>query len=357
MLQRTPMLAPFLLLLLAAPAFDSQKKKNEEPKSQVLPLPPELPMALVAETETLDFHISPLLRSGGLAAQIRQSLGDLVRDTHGETIVKLRAFVAGAGDARRVQAEATDLFTEHRLPLPVVSVLQVGALGDEAAKVVIEAVVSTRKTVNPSGLAFMAGQTGASLKEAEGKLAASAQAAGVAPDKVLTTTCFTAMMEDYGATRANLLAIFPNTSVNVVQALRDPSNDSSMCEAIGQLAAPPAKDVVFLSDKRVTLVGPRRLIFTGLQLTFGSFLDDAQESFLRLRRAAKAFGAADMAVQVNAFSLNAYAGSALRKQPRSRKTPSPSNASKDCRPSTPQRELKQSWPPKSPGSRIETENQ
>ena len=83
-----------------------------------------------------------------LAAQIRQSLGDLIRDTHGETIVKLRAFVAGAGDARRVQTQAADLFTERKLPLPVLSVLQVGALGDEAAKVVIEAVVSTRKTVN-----------------------------------------------------------------------------------------------------------------------------------------------------------------------------------------------------------------
>ena len=89
------------MLALAAPPLHSQKKKYEEPKPQVLPLPPELPMALAAETETLDFHISPLLRSGGLATQIRQSLGDLIRDTHGETIVKLRAFVAGAGDARR----------------------------------------------------------------------------------------------------------------------------------------------------------------------------------------------------------------------------------------------------------------
>ncbi len=97
MLRQTSLLV--LLLLLATPESYSQrqKKKNEEPKPQVLPLPPELPMALAAETETLDFHISPLLRSGGLAAQIRQSLDDLIRDTHGETIVKLRAFVAGAG--------------------------------------------------------------------------------------------------------------------------------------------------------------------------------------------------------------------------------------------------------------------
>src|SRR6201996_4494649 len=143
-----------LSLALAWLALGGQRKKNEEPKTQVLPLPPELPMALMADTETLDFHISPLLKTGGLGAQIRQSLNDLIRDTHGETIVKLRAFVAGAGDARRVEAEVAKLFTEHKLPLPVLTVLQVGALGDEAAKVVIEAVVATHRVTNPEGLAF-----------------------------------------------------------------------------------------------------------------------------------------------------------------------------------------------------------
>jgi enamine deaminase RidA (YjgF/YER057c/UK114 family) len=316
MLRQTVMIgvAAALLFILAAPGLYSQKKKkNEEPKPQVLPLPPELPMALAAETDTLDFHISPLLRSGGLGMQIRQSLGDLIRDTHGETIVKLRAFVAGAGDARRVQAEAADLFTERKLPLPVLSVLQVGALGDEAAKVVIEAVVSTHRTVNANGLAFVAGQNGTSLKEAVEKLGSSVKAAGVAPDSVLTTTCFTSAIENYAATRASLLSEFPKTSVNVVQALRDPPNDASMCEAIGQLSQKPANEVVWLNERRAVLVNSRRLIFTGLQLTFGSFLDDAQQSFQRLERAAKALGSTDVAVQVNAFSINPYAGSALRK--------------------------------------------
>ena len=94
-----------LCLIAAAAALYAQRRKNEEPKSQVQPLPPQPPMALEAATESLDFHVSPLLRTGGLGAQIRQSLGDLIRDTHGETIIKLRAFVSGAGDARRVQAE------------------------------------------------------------------------------------------------------------------------------------------------------------------------------------------------------------------------------------------------------------
>jgi hypothetical protein len=192
-------------------------------------------------------------------------------------------------------------------------VLQVGGLGDEAAKVVIEAVVSTHKTINPHGLAFVAGQTGASLKDAVDKLAGSVKAAGIAPANLLTTTCFTSMIENYAATRASLLSVFPNSSLNVVQALRDPPNDVSMCEAIGQLSQTPASEVVWLSERRTTLVAARRLIFTGMQLTFGSFLDDAQQSFQRLQRAAKALGSSDVAVEVNAFSLNVYAGSALRK--------------------------------------------
>ena len=271
-------------------------------------------MALVADTEALDFHISPLLRTGGLAAQIRASLNDLIRDTHGETIIKLRAFVAGAGDARRVQAEVAQIFTERRLPLPVLSILQVGALGEQAAQVVIEAVVSTHRTVNPNGLAFLAGQMGPSLNEALEHLRTSARAAGIEPDRVLTCTCFTSRVENSDATRAMVQAMFPKSAINVVEALRDPASDASTCEAVGQLReAARAGPVVWLKNSRTTLVTSHRLVFTGLQLTFGAYLDDAHEAFARLQRAASALQPVEAPVEVNAFSLDAYAGSALRK--------------------------------------------
>ena len=108
------LLSAALGTLAFAGGYHSQRQKKE----QVLPLPAQPPMALRAETGNLDFHLSPLLKKGGLALQIRQSLAELIRDTHGETIIKLRAFVAGAGDARRVQAEVTQVFGEHKLPLP-----------------------------------------------------------------------------------------------------------------------------------------------------------------------------------------------------------------------------------------------
>jgi hypothetical protein len=294
-------------------------KKYQEPKPQVLPLPPELPMALTADTDSLDFHISPLLRAGGLSTQIRQSLNDLIRDTHGETIVKLRAFVAGTGDARRVESEAVSIFTDHKLPLPVLSIVQVGGLTNMAAQVVIEAVVSTHRTVNPSGLAFITGQYGRNFADSVERLKGSAALAHVVPESVLSTTCFTSSMSDFDSSRALLQAAFPKSQINIVQALRDPLTEATMCESVGQLAAPASDDVVRLTKAHATLVSAKQLVFTGLQLCFGSFLDDAQEAQQRLRRAATAGTTlqGDMfsksAVQIDAFSLTPAAGSALRK--------------------------------------------
>jgi hypothetical protein len=136
----------------------------------------------------------------------------------------------------------------------------------------------------------------------------------VSPDRVLTCTCFTSHIAEYASTQAAIQAVFPKTAVNVVQALREPPNDESMCEAVAQLAQPPAQGtVVWLKNTRATLVNSHRLVFTGLQLTFGNYLDDAHEAFERLQRAASALEAVEAPVEVNAFSLDAYAGSALRK--------------------------------------------
>jgi enamine deaminase RidA (YjgF/YER057c/UK114 family) len=272
-------------------------------------------MALKADTATLDFHISPLLRTGGLGVQIRQSLNDLIRDTKGETIIKLRAFVAGAGDARRVQAEAAELFTEKKLSLPTVAIIQVGALESEAAQVVIEAVVSTRKTVNPNGLAFFNGQLGATYQQAVAHLRESANAASVDPAHMLRCTCFTARIEHASSLRATLQAAFPATEITIVQPLRDAARDETLCEGVAQLMKARAEGpVVVLKDARATLVSSPKLVFTGLQLSFGNFLDDAQEAVVRLQRAAKAVDAVEAPVEVNAFALDASAASAVRKK-------------------------------------------
>lgn len=310
-----------VLGLLAFPFVNSSRlyaqkrnKKNEEPKSQVLPLPPELPMVLAADTQSLDFHISPLLKTGGLAVQIRRSLSDLLRDTKGERIVKLRAFVSGVGDARRVQTEVTSTFSERKLPLPVLTIVQVGRLGDDMAQVVIEAVVSTKRTLNPNGLAFLSGQNGKSIPEALQHLRQSATEAEIGADQIVSCTCFAASIEGGDASRSAVEAVFPKTAINVVQALRDPVNSATMCQAVAQLSHPPKESaLVWFKNAHVSLVNSPKLVFTGLQLSFGNYLDDAREAFTRLQRAASALQASEAPVQVNAYSLDLTAASALRK--------------------------------------------
>jgi hypothetical protein len=270
-------------------------------------------MALVVDMDSLDFHISPLLKTGGLSAQIKQSLNDLLRNTHGETIVKLRAFVAGSGDARRVQAQVGDLFTEHHLPLPALTIIQVGALGQESAQVVIEAVVSTHKSVNPNGLAFFFDQRGKSLLKAVEQFKASAEAAKIPAGNILTCTCFAARIEDHAEALKQVKALFPKADLNLVQAVRDPLSNSARCEGVAQLSSMPKDPVVLLEFAHVTLVHSPQLIFTGLQLSFGNYLDDAEQAFKRLARAAAALQPVETPVQVDGFALDASAAAALRK--------------------------------------------
>lgn len=270
-------------------------------------------MALAVDTDSLDFHISPLLKTGGLSAQIRQSLNDLLRDTHGETIIKLRAFVAGSGDARRVQALVTDLFTDRRLPLPVLTIVQVGALGQESAQVVIEAVVSTHHSVNPNGLAFFFDQRGKSLQKAVEQFRGNLQAVNVPPENVLTCTCFAARMDDHDEALKQVKALFPNADLNLVQAIRDPLSNSASCEGVAKLAAPPRDAVILDEFAHATLVHSGQLIFTGLQLSFGNYLDDAQQAFKRLERAAGALQPVETPVQVDGFALDNSAAASLRK--------------------------------------------
>ena len=311
------MLTRVVTLTLALAVWDlagaGWTAQNKEPKTQVAPLAPEPPMALSAHTTQLDFHISPLLRKGGLLAQIRQSLNQLIRDTRGEKIVKLRAFVAGTGDARRVQAETAGLFTEHKLPLPVLSILQVGALGRTGEQVVIEAVVSTGRTVNPNGLGFFYGQRGSSFADALNRLKQNTEAASVPANQVVSSTCFTAYLEDFSTATNQLHALFPSSAVNIVQGVRDPLEDGVVCEAIAQLKEPPKTDIEHFGDRNTTLVRTDELVFTGLQLSFGSYLADTEQAYERLRRSAQALSPAAQAVEVNAYSVDAPAASALRK--------------------------------------------
>ena len=313
----------FPLVLLAmiwfalVPLLAGQKKKDDEPKTQVLPLPKEPPMALGTDVESLSFRITPLLKIGKLSSQIRDSLNELIRDTRGSNIIKLRAFVAGAGDTRRVQAIVSDIFTEKKLSLPVISIIQVGALGGDAAQVVIEAVIAEKRVLNPDGLAFLAGQTGPTLDASLGELAQSLKAASLSPSAVVSLTCFTDNLGDYRQHLSQATSIFSKASMNLVQSQRQPGGPRTTCEAVARSQEREASSapISILGPARVTKIpGHSRLVFTGLQLAFGGYLDDANSALNNLRRFSEAAsGNFGQIASLDVYSLSGEATSALRK--------------------------------------------
>ena len=260
-----------------------KNKKDEEPITQVLPLPKELPTVITAETERLTFFTSPLSGKGLLTAQTREALRYLIVASKTSTIVKLRAFVAGSGDTRRIQTLVGELMTEKRLPLPVVSTVQVGSLGMEGAQVLFEAIAVERRSVNPQGLAFISGQVGKTLREAADGVEKAVAAAG--GSETLSMTCFVSSLEDVARDRASV------GSAVVVQMRREPSPTVAECEAVARLRNSPAEAVVLLNPEgltksanysQVVLVKAPRVAFSALQLCFHTQESDAKLAFERL---------------------------------------------------------------------------
>src|SRR5262245_29875337 len=106
-------------LLGAAP----QRKKKKEEETQVLQVPKELPSAVTGDTRRLTFRVTQLSAKGLLSQQVRDALKAVDRDSGNETVLKIRAFVAGSGDVRRVRDLVSEAFTDRRQPLPVLSLV------------------------------------------------------------------------------------------------------------------------------------------------------------------------------------------------------------------------------------------
>ena len=79
---------------------------------------------MIAETGKLAFHVSPLSAKGLLTQQVHDALKALDRANGGATFIKLRAFVAGTGDMRRVATIVGEEFADKKIPLPAVTTVQ-----------------------------------------------------------------------------------------------------------------------------------------------------------------------------------------------------------------------------------------
>ena len=297
--------APLFVLVLAAwPA-----KKNREDETQVLQLPKELPNAVVGDTRRLAFYVTPLSAKGLLSQQIRDALKSLERQAAGGTLLKIRAFVAGTGDLRRVRDLVSETFTERRQPLPALSLIQTGGLPLVGAQVVLEGVAEGRKELYAGGLAFVSAQTESAddplvpvAPLAQKSLAAlkeTVAAAGADPSDVVRVTCFLSSLENLEPTRQLLQATYPRAALDYVQTQRAPARAVAACEAVAGLKQAPRGRLEFRNldhsgrpsgDSQIALVGTSHLVLTGTQVSFGYEEKDARLAFERVSKAMEPLG-------------------------------------------------------------------
>ena len=327
-------LVSLLMVLSLAGQLAAQKKKKgkkQEPEiTQTLEVLPEPPTALAAETARLSFAVSPLSTKGLLSQQTRDALKAVRAAAHGGAIVKLRAFVAGTGDLRRIPTIVSEILSEAHQPLPAVSTVFVGALPLEGAQVQFEAIYLDKKAVNPAGLAFLSGQVVRAtadkprpLEEVFAESVSSLQtAAKQAGAELLGVTCYVSHLEGVPDLQSRLTGAFPKAVQTLVQLQRVTGPSLTECEGVGRLAAAPSSPVEFLNPEglarspaytQVVKVNAPKVVFTTTQQSFG--LDAAAMRLMmdRLKKMLDATNASfDQVAMAHVYSLTGAATEGFR---------------------------------------------
>ena len=281
----------------AAGASKKKKKQDEEPITQTLPLLQDPPATVTAEVERLGFRVAPLSPKGLLSQQVRDGLKALMRDARGASIVKIRAFVAGTGDMRRVQTILSETFGEKRLPIPALSTIQGGALPGEGVQVALESIEVNKRAVNPNGLAFLSGQPAPSIEKSMEQLNVALRGLSIGNDKMLQVTCFLSALEDHANFRKAVAEAFPAAAMNFVQMQRLPVQTAVECEGVAALSSPPGERVKVANPaglpsspnySQTALVGPGRVVISGTQMGFGTREADIRLAFDRLGKSLEA---------------------------------------------------------------------
>jgi len=290
-----------LFILILLPLNAGKKKETTE----VLELPKDPPAAVTAETHSLVFQVAPLSSKGLLSQQTKDAIKALLKLNAGSNIVHIRAFVAGAGDMRRVPAIVSEALTEKKLPLPAVSVVQAGGLPLEGAQVVLESIASGKRESNPNGIVFIPGQPASSDNPlapvqplAEQSLANLDKALNGAT--LLQVTCFTTSLDALPKIQSMLAARYPNAAADAVEMQRAAPRGIVDCQGIARPAS--------------ALEPSAKIAFTGTQMAFGFDDKDARLAFQRLDKALEPLGASlKTAAMVDLYPLsNSIAGQVKR---------------------------------------------
>jgi enamine deaminase RidA (YjgF/YER057c/UK114 family) len=227
--------------------------------------------------------------------------------------------VAGSGDVRRVRDLVSEVFVEHKQPLPVLSLLQAGGL-PEGAQVVLEGVVEARKDVNPQGLVFISAQTesaddptGPVAPLAAKSLAAvrlAVKAAGSQAVDVVRISCFLSSLDDLAAIRKSVETEYRGAATDFVQTQRAPSRSLASCEAVAKVRGDGGTGLRMISAEglageggasQIALVASSKVVLTGTQVSFGFEDQDARLAFQRVEKALEQAGVTTRDVAVAHF--------------------------------------------------------
>lgn len=292
-----------VLLMMAelAASASQRRKKKEEEVTQTLELPPEPPASVQADPARLGFVHAPLSARGLLSQQTRDAIRALLHNARGARFVRIRAWVAGTGDLRRVPMIVSETFSERKLPLPVVTVVQVGALPLEGAQVQLEAVVEQRR---PAGAgAVFAAVSSRTPEETFARLRRTIADAGARPEAAGSLVCGVTSPDWLEPVRREAAQAFPRTMLVAFQLQRLPAEPAVSCEAAAPLPGPVPGGVRRL-DSAVALSLPR-IIFTGAQLAFRYEESDARLAYQRLERTLQQAGSSlKSAVVLNIYPLS-----------------------------------------------------
>jgi enamine deaminase RidA (YjgF/YER057c/UK114 family) len=298
-------LLAWVCCLVLAPGVSAQKKPKpkKEEITQTLQLPKELPGAVIGETRRLTFHVTALSARGLLSAQVRDALKALTHETGGNPVLKIRAFVAGSGDLRRVRDLVSEVFTLRRLPLPALSLIQAGGLPLEGAQVVLEAIAEGKKEVSPHGLAFLSAPAATTenpldpvaplAAQSLERLQRAIKAAGSESSDVVRVTCFLSSLENLAATRKLVEADYPRAALDYVQTQRSPTRAFAACEAVARLRRDTGKRLALQpegGEPQAALVAAQHVVLTGTQVSYGFEESDSRLAFGRLQKALEASG-------------------------------------------------------------------
>jgi enamine deaminase RidA (YjgF/YER057c/UK114 family) len=296
-----------LVALACGLAFLAFPQKKDE--TQTLQLPRELPATVEGDPRHLTFYVTPLSSKGLLSRQVRDALNALTHEAKGEPILKIRAFVAGSGDGRRVRDLVSEVFGDRKQPLPVLSLVQAGGLPLEGAQVVLEGIAAGKKEVNPYGLVFISAQT-ESAADPTGPVAPLAaksltslrlavKAAGSEPSDMARVSCFLSSLDDLAATRKLVVSEYPKAAVDFVQTQRAPARALAACEAVAKLRWNTGTRLQLMNPEglaaeagasQIALVASPKLVLTGTQVSFGFEEKDARLAFQRVQKALEQAG-------------------------------------------------------------------